>query len=104
MNTREVLSLLEKGRPVFRFPLKVYYLEGEGDFGVSVPKRHFKRAVKRNLLKRRVREAFRLNAPLLGECGYDIFVQYVGKEVVEYERISQSLSEIFADMAACKAD
>lgn len=104
MNTREVLFLLERGKSLFRFPLRVCYLEGEGDFGVSVPKRHFKRAVKRNLLKRRVREAFRLNASLLGGCSFDIFVQYVGKEVVEYEQIERSLSEILADMASGKAD
>ena len=32
---------------------------------ISVPKKHFKRAVKRNLLKRRIREAFRLQKSLL---------------------------------------
>jgi ribonuclease P protein component len=59
---------------------------------VSVPKKHFKRAVKRNLLKRRIREAFRLNAGRLGGRSYDIFIYYVGKQVEDYERIDKSLA------------
>lgn len=36
-------------------------------FMVSVSKRHFKRAVKRNLVKRQVREAYRKNKEVLAE-------------------------------------
>ena len=56
------------------FPLRMVYMaeERETDWRcpeaqmmVSVPKRYFKRAVKRNRIKRLVREAYRLNRHLL---------------------------------------
>jgi ribonuclease P protein component len=100
MNERQILSLLKTGQILFRYPLKVHFQEGEGDFGVSVPKRHFKRAVKRNLLKRRVREAYRLNAARLGGRSYDIFIYYIGKQVEDYERIDKSLAQVLDDLAA----
>ena len=100
MNERQILSLLKTGQVVFRYPLKVHFQEGGGEFGVSVPKRHFKRAVKRNLLKRRVREAYRLNAARLGGRSYDIFIYYIGKQVEDYERIDKSLAQVLDDLAA----
>ena len=100
MNERQILSLLKTGQVVFRYPLKVHFQEGGGYFGVSVPKRHFKRAVKRNLLKRRVREAYRLNAARLGGRSYDIFIYYIGKQVEDYERIDKSLAQVLDDLAA----
>ncbi len=100
MNERRILSLLKTGQVVFRYPLKVHFQAGEGDFGVSVPKRNFKRAVKRNLLKRRVREAWRLNCARLGDKSLGVFIYYVGKQVEEYERIEKSLVEILDDLAA----
>ena len=59
---------------------------------VSVPKRNFKRAVKRNLLKRRLRESYRLQKDLLGP-GVDILFVYTPREVL-------TSGEIFADMTA----
>ena len=59
---------------------------------VSVPKRHFKRAVKRNLLKRRIRESYRLQKELL-PAPVDIAFIYVAREVLPF-------SDVFAAMTA----
>ena len=59
---------------------------------VSVPKRLFKRAVKRNLLKRRIREAYRHQKALLS-APVDILFVYTAAEVLPYD-------VIFADMTA----
>ena len=59
---------------------------------VSVPKRLFKRAVKRNLLKRRIREAYRRQKGLIS-APVDILFIYTAQEVLPYE-------VIYADMTA----
>ena len=63
------------GRSMSVFPLRaVYMLTGResGAAGVqvliSVSKRHFKRAVRRNRVKRQIREAYRLNKDILAPC------------------------------------
>lgn len=54
-------------RAVTVYPLRAVYMAGEGGSGmlVSVPKRLFRRAVKRNRVKRLVREAYRRHKGLL---------------------------------------
>ncbi len=59
-------------RSMTAFPLRAVFLKRQQTDGeplaamlVSVPKRHFKRAVKRNRVKRQVREAFRRNKSML---------------------------------------
>ena len=59
---------------------------------VSGPKRLFKRAVKRNLLKRRIRESYRRQKGLLNGT-FDILFIYTSPEVLPYD-------VIFADMGA----
>ncbi|MBP5397363.1 MAG: ribonuclease P protein component [Bacteroidales bacterium] len=51
---------------------------------ISVPKRSFKRAVKRNLLKRRIREAYRRHKPAVA---VDLMLVYLPKEVLSYAEI-----------------
>ena len=62
---------------------------------VSVPKKMFKRAVKRNLLKRRIRESWRKQKhSLLTEGGTDILFIYPTKEIQTYEQIYTCVGQI----------
>ncbi len=67
---KEIDLLMKKGNSFYNTPFKIVFLlvpvnnsscEPKASIMISVPKRNFKRAVKRNLLKRRIREAYRLN-------------------------------------------
>lgn len=73
INSKKQIDRLFKGggsRAMSAFPLRMVYMTDSREAGcrepmtqmmVSVPKRYFKHAVKRNLIKRQVREAYRLN-------------------------------------------
>lgn len=69
ITSRKILSsLFTKGESVYVHPLRILYRRSSGDrypaaFAVSVPKRLFRKAVDRNLLKRRIREAYRMKKP-----------------------------------------
>lgn len=65
---------------------------------VSVSKRFFKRAVKRNLLKRRLREAYRTRKGLL-PAGVDLMLVYNTKEVLSSEEISTLVERALLDIA-----
>lgn len=102
----EIQSLMKKGETFFHYPFKVVYqnisIEGEGTqvpnaIMVSVPKRNFKRAVKRNLLKRRIRESYRLNKEILAApqgCRTNILFVYVSKDIKEFSYIEEKVKEI----------
>ena len=68
---------------------------------VSVPKKSFKRAVKRNLLKRRIRESWRRQKHMLSvEGNLDILFMYAVKEVLTYEEIYAAVGQIIENLNA----
>ena len=67
---------------------------------VSVPKKFFKRAVKRNLLKRRIREAYRLNKIVLKDSKMDILFSYSSKEIADFETIQNEVKTILSRIGA----
>ena len=92
-------SLLAKGKHGNAGAIRYIYAFNNGEehnrLLVSVPKKLFKRAVKRNLLKRRIRESWRklkhhLNTP----SGIDILFMYSTKEVLTYQEIYEIISGI----------
>ena len=66
--------------------------ERPGRILISVPKRFFKRAVKRNLLKRRIREAYRVRKV----AGVDILFQYNSAEIADFAAISAEVAAILS--------
>lgn len=97
----EIVSQIhDKGSSFFLFPYKVYHLahqdsdRSEDYLIVSVPKKIFKRAVKRNLIRRRIKESFRLNKDNYpGLKGKDILIVYTYSEILDYGKITDSLKK-----------
>jgi ribonuclease P protein component len=84
--------------------LRIIYLTRIPDpvtpaMAVSVPKRLFRRAVDRNLLKRRIREAYRLNKSELyqllenKQTGLHLIIQYQKREIESFKIIEQAVIE-----------
>ena len=73
LNSRILIERLFTGgsKSLPAFPLRIVYMPVEGEnlpaatILISVPKKRFKRAVKRNRVKRQVREAYRKNKHIL---------------------------------------
>jgi ribonuclease P protein component len=72
---------------------------------VNIPKHRFKRAVKRNLLKRRIREAFRRNKQIIYQpleqqrrtaC---LFLHYISPETLDYASLETNLREALSKLA-----
>jgi ribonuclease P protein component len=68
---KNIQELFDRGSSFYLFPFKVFVMANPDQtfpfhqVMISVSKRNFKSAVDRNLLKRRIREAYRLNKELL---------------------------------------
>ncbi|WP_443786099.1 ribonuclease P protein component [Bacteroides eggerthii] len=101
------------------FPLRVVYLpveelEADASILISVSKRRFKRAVKRNRVKRQIREAYRVNKHELlnilveRKCRLAIAFIYLSDQLVESsiieDRMRIALVRITEKMATPNTD
>ncbi len=102
-----IRRLFESGESGFVYPFRyLYFAEADTETSVrvlfSVPKRSQKRANKRNLLRRRTKEAYRLNKSAMNfqRCtALDLAIVYSAREVVDYARIESSVRKILRQIS-----
>lgn len=95
---KDIQELFNRGSSFYLYPFKIILLPDsqENFIGnrvlISVSKRNFKRAVDRNKIKRRVREAYRLQKEVLsGPPFFKIGFIYTPKEIISSADISQKM-------------
>lgn len=97
---KKLETLFGGGNPsVAAYPLRAVFMPDEQPgvrIMVSVSKRHFKRAVRRNRIKRQMREAYRLQKELLQPlpCGLDIAFLWTSGETLPTDSVIRKMSHI----------
>ncbi len=96
-----VRRLFESGHAGFVYPFRyIWYAESDVDRSVEVlfstPKKFHKRANRRNLVRRRTREAYRLQKELLAveNVNLDMALVYSSKEILSQRSIAKSVRRI----------
>ncbi|WP_426667806.1 ribonuclease P protein component [Mucilaginibacter sp. McL0603] len=115
-NKKLIDQLYHNGSSFLCYPFKVSWLINTdtqlfpAQVLFSVSKKRYKKAVDRNLIKRRIREAYRLHKQqhlysLLGDADKRIVLSigFIGKEIAPYEfiekKILKLLNQLFEEVA-----
>ena len=110
-NKKLIDGLFHNGSSFLCYPFKVSWLFPADPQPVcaqilfSVSKKRFKKAVDRNLIKRRIREAYRLNKQqqlydvLIGSDKTIVFsVGYIGKEILGYDTFEKKMQNLLTQL------
>lgn len=100
---KRIAEIFEQGLKIKQYPFVLHYLPVESvcsqvQIVVSVPKKKIKSAVKRNRLKRQIKEAYRLNKPkfykqlVQKNQKLALFLVFIGKEKEDYHYLEKNLT------------
>ncbi|WP_250433570.1 ribonuclease P protein component [Hanstruepera flava] len=105
LKSKKLIDILfSEGKSVSSYPLRMVYLATELNsdsrlnVGVSVSKRHFKKAPDRNRIKRLMREAYRLNKTVIFNnitTQYALMILYIGNEKPKFSDVESATVKLF---------
>ena len=99
----DIEKLFISGKKLNLFPFDIRYYSGNmGSLNkvlISVSKKNIKSAVKRNLLKRRIRESYRLNKKQLSNSGYSIAIIYVDNKILKFKQIDDFIKKVLKNIS-----
>jgi ribonuclease P protein component len=98
-NKKLIQELFDNGSSFFYYPFKFQYSQSSDSVNqilFAVPKRYFKKAVDRNLIRRRMREAYRKNKSILvqsqkSDTTLSIVIVYISKLILPYNEVEKKL-------------
>jgi ribonuclease P protein component len=105
---KKIQELFEHGSSFFLYPFKIHFIPQENSENTqvlfSVSKRNFKKAPDRNLIRRRMREAYRLNKNILVSnlkepFSMSIALVYISKSVLPFSEIENKLKQVFVRLS-----
>ena len=108
---KELLFSKGSNHSTSAFPIRIVYMEKEREEDeepvqilVSVSKRHFKRAVKRNRVKRQIREAYRHHKQILAEkmpqdTSLAIAFIWLADELLDSQQVEKSVKRLLEKVA-----
>ncbi|MBP7272418.1 MAG: ribonuclease P protein component [Saprospiraceae bacterium] len=104
----KINRLFQDSRSFLCYPLRVVYQISaaqqahEAQVAISVPKKIFKRAVVRNRLKRRIREAYRVERhawqQTLPQTSVALVLIYIAKEELPFATIAAATKKIISQL------
>ena len=109
---KDIDMLFAQGKSIRSYPVRLVYhmIKSAPDVDsapvkctVSVPAKRFRKAVTRNLLKRQMREAYRLQKSLLylpsKTVQLHMMLLYTGQEILDYPDISNATSQLLGRLS-----
>jgi ribonuclease P protein component len=107
LNSRKTIGkLFTEGNNIYHYPFRVVWLESDSSdlnparIAISVPARRIRKAVKRNHIKRLVRESYREHKEILYDSlmnnnrKIDLMIIYISSNVYAYDFINLKISEL----------
>ena len=97
---KSIKELFEKGSSFFLYPFKVMFWAGEGlvespnQVLFSVSKKKIKKATGRNYIKRRLKEAYRLNKSILPSSGLLLGLVFVGEAKMSFGELEPKMKQV----------
>jgi len=108
-----IQRLFKEGKSLSSFPLRLIYLADSSDqaglkiqFAATVPKKKFPKAVRRNRIRRQIKECYRLDKNLLAQKlenkfngSLSIMIIYVAPEALPYAKMERAMKYLLQKLA-----